>query len=59
MYVHALHVVHALPDLRVVGGTFGGTVLPYDSREDFSMCDKYWAHFVRHYLTMLLVTRRR
>jgi len=24
MYVHALHTVHALPDLRVVGGRFGG-----------------------------------
>jgi hypothetical protein len=24
MYVHALHTVHALPDLRVAGGTFGG-----------------------------------
>jgi hypothetical protein len=24
MYVHALHVVHALPDLRVAWGTFAG-----------------------------------
>ena len=27
MYVHALHTVHALPDLRVAGGRLGDGVL--------------------------------
>jgi hypothetical protein len=27
MYVHALHTVHALPDLRIAGGRFGGRLL--------------------------------
>jgi hypothetical protein len=26
--VHALHTVHALPDLRIAGGRFGGRFLP-------------------------------
>jgi len=26
MYVHALHAVHALPDLRVAGGRLGDDV---------------------------------
>ena len=27
MCVHALHTVHALPDLRIAGGRFGGRFL--------------------------------
>jgi hypothetical protein len=27
MYVHALHTVHALPDLRVAAGRFAGRFL--------------------------------
>jgi len=29
MYVHALHTVHALPDLRVAGGRLGDGVSDY------------------------------
>jgi hypothetical protein len=29
MYVHALHAVHALPDLRVAGGRLGDGVSDY------------------------------
>ena len=33
MYVHALHAVHAFPDLRVAGGRLGDGV-SYSYRED-------------------------
>ena len=33
MYVHTLHTVHALPDLRVAGGRLGDSVSPDTSRE--------------------------
>ncbi len=29
MYVHALHTVHALPDLRIAGGRLGDGFLAY------------------------------
>jgi hypothetical protein len=29
MYVHALHTVHAVPDLRIAGGTFGGRFVSF------------------------------
>jgi hypothetical protein len=32
MYVQALHTVHALPDLRIAGGRFGGRFLSFDGR---------------------------
>jgi hypothetical protein len=31
MYVHALHAVHALPDLRLTAGRFAGRFLRYHS----------------------------
>src|SRR5262249_44042381 len=37
MYVHALHAVHALPDLRVAGGRLGdGVLLDSALRKDVS-----------------------
>jgi hypothetical protein len=32
--VHALHTVHALPDLRFAGGRFGGRFLPCSTVRD-------------------------
>jgi hypothetical protein len=36
MYVHALHNVHALPDLRVAGGRLGDGVSGSDGTEHSS-----------------------
>jgi len=36
MYVHALHTVHALPDLRIAAGRFAGRV--FDRNPDRFCC---------------------
>jgi hypothetical protein len=32
MYVHALHTVHALPDLRIAGGRLGDGFLHFNNQ---------------------------
>jgi hypothetical protein len=40
MYVHALHAVHALPDLRIVGGRLGDGVSVL--MEPSTLLDQQW-----------------
>jgi len=48
MYVHATHTVHAVPDLRVAGGRFGGRFFiirpSRNSNRSYSFVDVISAH---------------
>jgi len=41
MYVHALHTVHALPDLRIAGGRLGDDVYSCLMQSRF-LCTRVW-----------------